>query len=180
MQPRKRLRSWIHENTQPQSARNCSCQHSREAEERRKARGGRKQWRPTLGLACLVSRAAGHHIPSGFTHTSSLHCSLLRFLSFLFLRPTLPLGFDPSGPLLWVQCLSKQQQQQTAVCSAANGMQLLSKDGSNENEKHFRESSCFLICTSLSLSLSDARSRLPVKLVITHDHAPKTLLSAYA
>lgn len=133
-----------------------------------------------FGVSCCGAphsfRVYPHFLPPLFSLTFSFFSVFAPHLAL-----TLPSGFDPSGPLLCVQCLSKQQQQQTAVCSAANGMQLLSKDGSNENEKHFRESSCFLICTSLSLSpLSDARSRLLVKLVITHDHAPKKLLSAYA
>lgn len=116
MQPWKRLRSRIHENTQPQSARNRSCQHSREAEERRKARGGRKQWRPTLGLACLLSHAMGHRVRSGFTQTSSpLHCSLSQIFLLNLFTPHLALRFDPSRPLLCVQCLAKQQQQKEFV-----------------------------------------------------------------
>lgn len=73
-------------------------------------------------------RVYPNFLPPLFSH--------FHFFPLLFLRPTLPSGFDPSGPLLCVQCLSKQQQQQTAVCSAASGMQLLSKEGSSEkNEK---------------------------------------------
>lgn len=66
-----------------------------------------------------------------------------------------------------MRAVSRQAAAAERVRSAANSAQLLSKDGSSEEDKRFIESNCFPICTSLSLFLSKAHSRLSVKLVIT-------------